>query len=790
MVKLYLNGTELTNFILSTPYKDTIDIELDKLNFQIKSENVISFSKWDKITYKLQVSKNNTTYDLISKNFCLFDWVETYEGGFWLYQLTLLSPTKILDNVIINGMAETYASSNLYYQFYRVVDKINAQLKYENSYNGVQQDELVIKTPNSITSDNLGNLTNYPINDFLWDGQQTAREILQDICDKADMILIATDFTLSGNKITEVYVDAVKKNKQTNKIQNETNFKGSDINAISSVVKGITYHRDNEFNNYNLISLTKNMICKDNKQTMYLPARNDDLTIDKADTWHILTDEPIYSLNRVNVMLPIKCKVSYWYLNGNNWVEKIYETGGSEENVWLYLPFDITNYIVEKDVFDAMKLSEQAKHLYFKRGEKGIYGLYDRYKSGLTGLFSNTAMENIASELTSNVFYNLGGYTDYYNNSNDVVVFSDQYAMPKLLEINGSNVIEYTRQANEGTSLNPIYVNLHLSSGNKENGAISGFNRGSTPYYDDGKSALFSVNYQPYTDSVVKIKEAKSNSNGYNVSSIKNQSDRNIDASKYYDSQIALSKKLGQEEMTLDVMYDANKLADYYISNEGVYKDAFYQLGDYFGDKTWLLTQREIEQYGVDKIKCRFTFSKNYNAKNCMINVSRDKRLYGIPLNNYVDRYIVLKKRDESYRVRKVLIESYDDFTGNTTTFGYALLEPTKVGNATRIDYVARCKDNYASAIERTKYSNTIVNVNLRYTGNISGNNDGFRDTINLRVADSGWENLQSHISDYSRLPFILDSDVNSYIVANTDHYYLYDIKKDKMERLIFVFIP
>ena len=167
MVKLYKNGTELTNFILSTPYKDTIDIELDKLNFQIKSENVISFYKWDKITYKLQVSKNNTTYDLINKNFCLFDCVETYEGGFWLYQLTLLSPTKILDNVIINGMAETYPSSNLYYQFFRVVDKINAQQKYENSYNGLQQDELVIKTPNSITTDNLGNLTNYPINDFL-----------------------------------------------------------------------------------------------------------------------------------------------------------------------------------------------------------------------------------------------------------------------------------------------------------------------------------------------------------------------------------------------------------------------------------------------------------------------------------------------------------------------------------------------------------------------------------------------------------------------------------------------
>lgn len=769
MVKLYLNGTELTNFILSTPYKDTIDIELDKLNFQIKSENVISFSKGDKITYKIQLSKNNTTYDLLTKNFFLFDWVETYEGGFWLYQLTLLSPTKILDNVIINGMAETYASSNLYYQFFRVVDKINAQQKYENSYNGVQQDELVIKTPNSITSENLGNLTNYPINDFLWDGQQTAREILQDICDKADMILIATDYTLSGNKITEVYVDAIKKNKQANKIQDEYNFKGSDRNAISSVVKGISYSRDSEFNNGNLISLTKNMICRDNKQSAYLPARNDDLAIDKADTWHILTDEPIYSLNSLKVLVNVS-NISMVVYNPDNTVKY------SVSPLMMTAELDITSYVVEKDVFDAMDLSQQSKHLYFIRGEKGIYGLFDRYKSGLTGLFSNTALENILDDvqLSFPAYASHGNFQDIMNSG--------------FFGLFDSNYSSFTK-ASDMTQITSD--NDYRNYGQPSDITPSNFNYAKTASYPVySKNCLFSVNYQPYTDSVVKIQEAKTNSKTQNLSTIKNQSDRNIDASKYYDSQIALSKKLGQEEMTLDVMYDADKLADYYISNEGVYKDAFYQLGDYFGAKTWLLTQREIEQYGVDKIKCRFTFSKNYNAKNCMINVSRDKRLYGIPLNNYVDRYIILKKRDQSYNVRKVLIESYDDFTNNTTTYGYALLEPTKVGNATRIDYVARCKDNYASAIERTKYSSTIVNINLRYTGNISGNDNGFRDTINLRVADSGWENLQSHISDYSRLPFILDSDVNSYIVANTDHYYLQGIKKDKMERLIFVFIP
>ena len=33
---ILLNGTELTNYILDTPFSDTIDEELDKQNIQLK----------------------------------------------------------------------------------------------------------------------------------------------------------------------------------------------------------------------------------------------------------------------------------------------------------------------------------------------------------------------------------------------------------------------------------------------------------------------------------------------------------------------------------------------------------------------------------------------------------------------------------------------------------------------------------------------------------------------------------------------------------------------------------
>ena len=132
MIKLYRNGNELTNFILSTPYKDTLDAELDKLNFQIKSTTRLTFKKNDKIRYYNYVSKNNTNYTLIDKNLCLFDWLETLEGEYWLYQLTCFSPTKLLEGIIINGMANTgLGATTLNTNMTQVVDKINAQQKME-----------------------------------------------------------------------------------------------------------------------------------------------------------------------------------------------------------------------------------------------------------------------------------------------------------------------------------------------------------------------------------------------------------------------------------------------------------------------------------------------------------------------------------------------------------------------------------------------------------------------------------------------------------------------------------
>lgn len=780
MVKLYLNGTELTNFVLSTPYKDTLDAELDVMNFQIKLMGINSyftFHKNDKIRYYHYVSRNNVDYTIVDKTMCLFDWLETLEGDYWVYQLTCFSPTKLLEGIIINGMANTPSSiTTLNTNMTSVVEKINAQQIIE--YQGLTSDEKhPIELIYSEASDQP--LRQYNANDFLWSGQMTAREILNEIADKADCLVIGTDFNFSNGYLTNITFTTYKKDGSGIEVVNSSSgIHGGGLDAIQDC-KGFSISRDSELNTNNIVSLVHNAISKDNIQSEYMPARNDDLTIDDAESWHILTEQPIYSLNKVIAMIPIEVEVNYWYYENNEWKNVLWiGTGGSGVEQPL-LPIDITPYIVEKDVFDAMSITQQSKHLYFKRGEKGIYGLYKKYKSGLTGLFSNTAFYNITDDLFP--YYHISGQRiTYYTNSNNVVNWND-YGNPPLLRYEDNNIEKWEPQRNGYT--------IHISnSGDKEDGAIQYFNMAEAPKENQIKYSLFSINYQPYADSViVSEKTIPANTQTKNLALIRNQNDRTIDAEKYYASQQAQVDKNGNDEMILDRLYNNDKLAEWIsinaIQNLPLRKHLVWNLGDYMTlqYEKWTIVAREIEQYGTEYIKVRFTLSKNYNARNSAINENRDKRLYGIPLNNYVDRYIIVRSRLGNNPNFKFLIKCWDDFTNNTTTQGYCLKDAVAMGNTSLKDMVVAMKDNYAVDIEKTTYSSTKVNVNLRYC-----NQDGTISQMDLIVdTPSGIKTRLSYGSSlgYSRLPFMNTSGAGNYGFTAT-----YNVYKDKMERIIFVF--
>lgn len=775
MIDLKINGTSQTNFILSTPFKDTIDEELDQFNFQIKSTTRLSLKKYDKVEYKITQPLGNSTQTILEKVFALFSCNESFEGEYWLYQITCISPTKILEGIIINGMADTYASPTFMAQLTRVREKINAQLGFEMAI----PPQIVFKQ----TGDNqidYATFGTYSPSDFLWDGQVNVREIFNDMLDKADYIIIGTDFTAVNGNITQIEIGAVARElKKTRLINTANDIENGGLNDVKELVKGITINRNSEYVCGNIISLIKNGIAKDNVQQTYLPARNTDLTIDDASKWHIITQEPIYSLNRVIAMMPTtNIDVYYWSYNSTSqqWETIHYHDSYNNPTMQLMIPIDITNYIVEKDVFDAMSLSDQKKHLYFKRGEKGIYGLFDRYKSGLTGLFSDTALKSIMNDIGDNIpaltMQNSDGVIDWSSFDTNLLYGRSWNGSSDWTDVHKiTNLKINTQKENTAIRLLTIHTGTHAFV-SEENAY---------------KECFFSVNYQPYTDAVVKIEKSTISdleANAKNLSMLKNQSDRTIEASKYYDSQQSIINRMGNKEMSLDVIVD--------LKEEYVKLQSLWDLGDYMtlGSKDWTITQREFENYGDDKLKIRYTLSKYFNASNVDIQINRDKRLYGIPLNQYVDRYILLRNSSVDYSVKKVVIQCWDDFTlpytDTDTSMGYCLFEAIKIGNDDIVNKVARAMDNYACDIERTKSSSTIVNINLRYC-----DKDGYKENIQLyALSDTGYNNyVLPQISNFSRLPFIPSSEFQNVINQGyASSYNLQGIKKDKMERLIFVF--
>lgn len=781
MIKIYHNGVELTNVLIQTPYKDTLDKELDQFNFTIKTDSIINFKKNDKITYERKVVSGNSSQTIISKNFCLFNFLEKKDGLYYTYQLNMLSPTKLLENMVVNGMAYTKSAGNLGVVFNDVVAKINAQEKIRVGYNNPNYETQHIYGYACLLNDLIG-LTNelYSTSpsEFLWDSQMTVREILDDIASKADSLVIGTDFEITNGYITQISINTQKMEKTGTQISSANTIE----EALEDVenIKGYSITFDSEFANGNLVSLVKNTIPHTNIQTLFLPARNDDLSVDDAVDWHIITQEPIYSINKVVMMVPIHVNISYWKYENNAWSETYWYAGNSSGLDEALLPYDITNYIVEKDVYDAMSISQQSKHLYFIRGQKGIYGLFKRYKSGLTGIFSNTAFYNIVDELFP--FYHITGTKiTYYINSNGVVDWSE-YNNPPLLKYENNSVSKW-EPTNAG-------YNIHIStSGDKENGAISDFHMPEMSSESLIKYALFSVNYEPYADSVVVTEKTNlPQSNAKNMMVIKNQSDRTIDARKYYDSQQAMTERMGNREAEVNLFID--NLEDAYFTNPNI-KNKLWDLGDYFmvNSVKWVCVAREIDN--VDgNLKARLTFSENYNARNTAINETRDKRLYGIPLSKYVDRYIVVPFYNSDpfgslsrYLDKRIFVKAWDDFTNGATTEGWCLLDTINIGGSGRKDNVGGALDNYAIAIEKTTYNSTKVNVYLRYC-----NQNGELET--MFVAISGTQYAQQLINQssfgYDRLPFVDFTEQQASDGNSTLH--ALNIKKDKMERIILVF--
>lgn len=719
-MNITINGVALDNYILDTPITQTKDAELDKATIQTKSS--ISIQKYDKVV--LSDSRIG-----LNKVFCVFDYVEKYEGDYTLTTINLISPTKILENIIINGMAIT-TSGSLQDQFELACDKIGNQHYFEFG-------NRITINHNNISLSGDGQ-------EFFWNGQTTAREIFDDILESVDARVIVTDYTITNELITSITLGIeYKDSHNNNEIATGINLNQALINLNNNLdeknkINGFETYNDAEYQIPNIVSIVKNGATDNLVKTSWMPLRDDNL-LDDTGNWHILTQEPIYSVNNLKMIMPLNCEVKWCdYIDSSN-LPHI-----TTSNVAIGLTFDISNYIVEKDLWDILSINEQRKHLYYTKGERGIYNVLAVYKRVL---FSDTTLELIANEVKTNIPINTSLISNYIVQT----VYSNM-EIP-LIEINTNGAIV------------PNDIKIHQGStavGNIEVGDIQDMKvYNHTITTSNLKYSLFKLEYTSYIDSLLKHSQYKG-ANVRDLSIIKNQNDRTIDIKRYDASQQSLINRLGEREAHLDIL----------LLNISTGVNTMWQLGDYMSEgltNKWIITKREFTPYG-DGYKIRYTFSYKFNATNSQINLKRDKRTYEIPKDKTIDRYIMVK--NSGWNLYDSCIIGAYDINNN---YCYCLLDIIKYGGNNSQYGCIRLKDNYGADYYRTKYNNNVVNASLRYC-------DTQGEAVNFFLYLASKSVVQNVITNINELPKIDDLTGISYSLVS-----LYNLNKDKFERLIFV---
>ena len=280
-------------------------------------------------------------------------------------------------------------------------------------------------------------------------------------------------------------------------------------------------------------------------------------------------------------------------------------------------------------------------------------------------------------------------------------------------------------------------------------------------YHDDKGDYLYSsldaldiigynLEYYPLNDAFIFDNKNNQIVSLKGCSVIKNQDNQSLDINRYASNIINNNKHIGNNQITFCKTYES-------ISS-------LPKIGDYAGD------------YIVDKVD--YSFFKSYvkaniHLTNGLNNISektalkREKRIYNIPLDGYIDKYYFREINLGNYTITDAAITSniMDKYV-HCEVLNY------KVGNDRY--YLIKPNSNSNLGYYKTSYSDKKINQPIMYT-----DENGECETMTIAIYRSR-ENCQR---DYS---------VESYPIMNSvDNASLmeFQVKKDAFERPIFVLI-
>ena len=484
--------------------------------------------------------------------------------------LMLVELTKLLERYVIGPCSFTNPQDTLYMQFKKALSQAEVLMGNESDNFAYASAEFV-----SI-------LGATPGEEFFFNSQMTLREVL-------DTMLSVLNYRV---EVTDIYPNGILVIGYR-----DLNKQSEDIKSLGTIVNE-SENQSIEYLAQEYETVVRNALSKDRRVITeeWSTVKPTSLGVADSEGFRLVVSNPIEELTKVMIRWEASCQ-------------------DTDYNEYFFtVDWDITDLFVEQEIYDAMPLTEQEKHIPYARGTKEI-GVLGTYKK----LFFS--------------FSKLRSYLKEHAYSYIIDYITTNY---------GSNV----------SATEPMMFPFSI-----------------------GETSLYQVSYVPYLD--LHYSQTKENADlSVKSAMISNQQDEAVEVGRYANSLRTLANKLGNKIYEVDVNLSDLTIeetiecetcgGDGLIGNEPgsdigeicfvcegtgtipttrpktgleMVRDLL-KLGDRIEDD-YTLISREYSIYN-NFVKCHYVFIQHFSNV-LTARLSRERRLYRIPIENIIDRDVLLK---------------------------------------------------------------------------------------------------------------------------------------------------
>jgi hypothetical protein len=512
--------------------------------------------------------------------------------------LMLVELTKLLERYVIGPCSFTNPQDTLYMQFKKA-------LRQAEVLRGNESDNFAYASAEFVSI-----LGATPGEEFFFNSQMTLREVL-------DTMLSVLNYRV---EVTDIYPNGILEIGYR-----DLNKQSEDIKSLGTIVNE-SENQSMEYLAGEYETVVRNALSKDRRVITeeWSTVKPTSLGVADSEGFRLVVSNPIEELKKVMIRWEASCQ-------------------DTDYNEYFFtVDWDITDLFVEQEIYDAMPLTEQEKHIPYARGTKEI-GVLGTYKK----LFFS--------------FSKLRSYLKEHAYSYIIDYITTNY---------GSNV----------SATEPMMFPFSI-----------------------GETSLYQVSYVPYLD--LHYSQTKENADlSVKSAMISNQQDEAVEVGRYANSLRTLANKLGNkiyevdvnlsekiiEEITCETCSGTGEIhiaggpcptcdgSGVIIENgipalcltcggdgeleeetetcqtcKGIGKvninryktieelsQEMLQLGDRIEDD-YTLISREYSIYN-NFVKCHYVFIQHFSNV-LTARLSRERRLYRIPIENIIDRDVLLK---------------------------------------------------------------------------------------------------------------------------------------------------